>query len=237
MAAALGFITTVRATIASWRGGTRSSCPGSSCTTARPSRGLPAPKSTSPVSWSKTGFSSNVYKACGFDRKGWKGDQKPNAITVESLNMLNRHISMANDPQTQRKNLKENKRVSSHTLFIILVSNRRILVSVKLLEVHVCEDTSLSTTDLSFCSFTVIELMNVNQLTSVFLSRGWGFCLDDRPSKRDLTTPLARLGVRYTTHHQCQLQYGPNATFCNEVDVSNVSPLKVRQKQTSSQRV
>ncbi|XP_044052675.1 A disintegrin and metalloproteinase with thrombospondin motifs 12 isoform X2 [Siniperca chuatsi] len=51
-----------------------------------------------------------------------------------------------------------------------------------------------------------------------FLDRGWGFCLDDRPSKRDLTTPLARLGVRYTTHHQCQLQYGPNATFCHEVD-------------------
>lgn len=51
-----------------------------------------------------------------------------------------------------------------------------------------------------------------------FLDRGWGFCLDDRPSKRDLTTPLARLGFRYTTHHQCQLQYGPNATFCHEVD-------------------
>ncbi|XP_067084346.1 LOW QUALITY PROTEIN: A disintegrin and metalloproteinase with thrombospondin motifs 12-like [Osmerus mordax] len=51
-----------------------------------------------------------------------------------------------------------------------------------------------------------------------FLDRGWGFCLDDRPSKRDLTTPLARLGVRYTTHYQCQLQYGPNATFCPEVD-------------------
>ncbi|XP_049618973.1 A disintegrin and metalloproteinase with thrombospondin motifs 12 isoform X1 [Syngnathus scovelli] len=51
-----------------------------------------------------------------------------------------------------------------------------------------------------------------------FLDRGWGFCLDDRPSKRDLTTPLARLGVRYTTHHQCQLQYGPNATYCHEVD-------------------
>uniref|UniRef100_H3DES8 ADAM metallopeptidase with thrombospondin type 1 motif, 12 n=1 Tax=Tetraodon nigroviridis TaxID=99883 RepID=H3DES8_TETNG len=51
-----------------------------------------------------------------------------------------------------------------------------------------------------------------------FLDRGWGFCLDDRPSKRDLSTPLARLGVRYTTHHQCQLQYGSNATFCNEVD-------------------
>lgn len=62
---------------------------------------------------------------------------------------------------------------------------------------------------------------------SVRPSRGWGFCLDDRPSKRDLTTPLARLGVRYTTHHQCQLQYGPNATYCHEVDVS-IMPLDVR---------
>ncbi|KAL0979145.1 hypothetical protein UPYG_G00181320 [Umbra pygmaea] len=51
-----------------------------------------------------------------------------------------------------------------------------------------------------------------------FLDRGWGGCLDDRPSKKDLTTPLARLGVRYTTHHQCQLQYGPNATYCPEID-------------------
>uniref|UniRef100_A0A8C7HKF8 Fibroblast growth factor 10-like n=1 Tax=Oncorhynchus kisutch TaxID=8019 RepID=A0A8C7HKF8_ONCKI len=51
-----------------------------------------------------------------------------------------------------------------------------------------------------------------------FLDRGWGFCLDDRPSKKDLTTPLARLGVRYTTQHQCQLQYGPNATYCHEID-------------------
>ncbi|XP_034026640.1 A disintegrin and metalloproteinase with thrombospondin motifs 12 [Thalassophryne amazonica] len=51
-----------------------------------------------------------------------------------------------------------------------------------------------------------------------FLDRGWGSCLDDRPSKRDLTTPLARLGIRYTTHHQCQLQYGADATFCTEVD-------------------
>uniref|UniRef100_A0A674AKT1 ADAM metallopeptidase with thrombospondin type 1 motif, 12 n=1 Tax=Salmo trutta TaxID=8032 RepID=A0A674AKT1_SALTR len=51
-----------------------------------------------------------------------------------------------------------------------------------------------------------------------FLDRGWGFCLDDRPSKKDLTTPLARLGIRYTTQHQCQLQYGPNATYCHEID-------------------
>ncbi|KAJ8381094.1 hypothetical protein SKAU_G00018720 [Synaphobranchus kaupii] len=51
-----------------------------------------------------------------------------------------------------------------------------------------------------------------------FLDRGWGSCLDDRPSKKDITTPLVAPGVRYTTHHQCQLQYGPNATFCQEVE-------------------
>ncbi|KAI7813138.1 putative A disintegrin and metalloproteinase with thrombospondin motifs 12, partial [Triplophysa rosa] len=51
-----------------------------------------------------------------------------------------------------------------------------------------------------------------------FLDRGWGFCLDDRPSKRDLTTPVSAPGVRYSPKHQCQLQYGPNATFCSEVD-------------------
>uniref|UniRef100_A0A671QHK4 A disintegrin and metalloproteinase with thrombospondin motifs 12-like n=1 Tax=Sinocyclocheilus anshuiensis TaxID=1608454 RepID=A0A671QHK4_9TELE len=51
-----------------------------------------------------------------------------------------------------------------------------------------------------------------------FLDRGWGFCLDDRPSKRDLSSPMAAPGVRYTPQHQCQLQYGPNATFCSEVE-------------------
>uniref|UniRef100_A0A672PWR3 ADAM metallopeptidase with thrombospondin type 1 motif, 12 n=1 Tax=Sinocyclocheilus grahami TaxID=75366 RepID=A0A672PWR3_SINGR len=51
-----------------------------------------------------------------------------------------------------------------------------------------------------------------------FLDRGWGFCLDDRPSKRDLSSQLAAPGVRYTPQHQCQLQYGPNATFCSEVE-------------------
>ncbi|KAL4660839.1 A disintegrin and metalloproteinase with thrombospondin motifs 12 [Arapaima gigas] len=51
-----------------------------------------------------------------------------------------------------------------------------------------------------------------------FLDRGGGSCLDDRPSKKDLTTPLEAPGVRYTINQQCQLQYGPNATFCPEVE-------------------
>ncbi|XP_035382028.1 A disintegrin and metalloproteinase with thrombospondin motifs 12 [Electrophorus electricus] len=51
-----------------------------------------------------------------------------------------------------------------------------------------------------------------------FLDRGWGFCLNDRPSKKDLSTGLLAPGVRYTRQHQCQMQYGPDATFCTEVD-------------------
>ncbi|XP_062874431.1 A disintegrin and metalloproteinase with thrombospondin motifs 12 [Trichomycterus rosablanca] len=51
-----------------------------------------------------------------------------------------------------------------------------------------------------------------------FLDRGWGSCLDDRPSKKDLTTALIAPGVRYTRQHQCQMQYGPNATFCPEIE-------------------
>lgn len=75
-----------------------------------------------------------------------------------------------------------------------------------------------------FYPSVLLHLLTISDWTTwmFYSSRGWGFCLDDRPSKRDLTTPLARLGIRYTTHHQCQLQYGPNATFCQEVDVSTL---------------
>ncbi|XP_043941316.1 A disintegrin and metalloproteinase with thrombospondin motifs 12 [Protopterus annectens] len=51
-----------------------------------------------------------------------------------------------------------------------------------------------------------------------FLDRGWGFCLDDRPAKRDLQVPFIAPGVLYDSDHQCQLQYGPNSTFCTAVD-------------------
>ncbi|XP_048854244.1 A disintegrin and metalloproteinase with thrombospondin motifs 12 isoform X1 [Brienomyrus brachyistius] len=51
-----------------------------------------------------------------------------------------------------------------------------------------------------------------------FLDRGWGSCLDDRPSKTDLSTSLEAPGVKYTIQAQCQLQYGPNATSCPQVE-------------------
>ncbi|KAM9446411.1 A disintegrin and metalloproteinase with thrombospondin motifs 12-like [Clarias gariepinus] len=56
------------------------------------------------------------------------------------------------------------------------------------------------------------------QYITHFLDRGWGFCLDDRPSKKDMTTALLAPGVKYTRQHQCQMQYGPNATLCHETD-------------------
>uniref|UniRef100_A0A8D1STZ0 ADAM metallopeptidase with thrombospondin type 1 motif 12 n=1 Tax=Sus scrofa TaxID=9823 RepID=A0A8D1STZ0_PIG len=51
-----------------------------------------------------------------------------------------------------------------------------------------------------------------------FLDRGWGFCLDDIPKKKGLKSKVIAPGVIYDVHHQCQLQYGPNATFCQEVE-------------------
>uniref|UniRef100_A0A8C5LEA2 ADAM metallopeptidase with thrombospondin type 1 motif 12 n=1 Tax=Jaculus jaculus TaxID=51337 RepID=A0A8C5LEA2_JACJA len=51
-----------------------------------------------------------------------------------------------------------------------------------------------------------------------FLDRGWGFCLDDIPKKKGLKSNVIAPGVIYDVHHQCQLQYGPNATFCQEVE-------------------
>ncbi|XP_054034735.1 A disintegrin and metalloproteinase with thrombospondin motifs 12 [Dryobates pubescens] len=51
-----------------------------------------------------------------------------------------------------------------------------------------------------------------------FLDRGWGFCLDDIPQKEVSKSPIIAPGVIYDVHHQCQLQYGSNATFCEDVD-------------------
>ncbi|KAK3514728.1 hypothetical protein QTP70_029197 [Hemibagrus guttatus] len=47
------------------------------------------------------------------------------------------------------------------------------------------------------------------QYITHFLDRGWGFCLDDRPSRRDMMAALVAPGLRYTRQHQCQMQYGP----------------------------
>ncbi|XP_069780132.1 A disintegrin and metalloproteinase with thrombospondin motifs 12 isoform X2 [Narcine bancroftii] len=51
-----------------------------------------------------------------------------------------------------------------------------------------------------------------------FLDRGWGFCLNDPPTKQELVVPIIAPGVLYDVHHQCQLQYGPNSTVCEQMD-------------------
>lgn len=63
-------------------------------------------------------------------------------------------------------------------------------------------------------------LNNSSHFCQLVFSRGWGFCLDDIPKKKGLKSKVIAPGVIYDVHHQCQLQYGPNATFCQEVEVS-----------------
>lgn len=65
------------------------------------------------------------------------------------------------------------------------------------------------------------EIVDIcSHIYELVFSRGWGFCLDDVPQKKGLKSKVIAPGVIYDVHHQCQLQYGPNATFCQEVEVS-----------------
>lgn len=56
-------------------------------------------------------------------------------------------------------------------------------------------------------------------------SRGWGLCLDDPPAREVLDYPLVPPGVLYDVGHQCRLQYGTYSTFCEDMDVSQASPM------------
>lgn len=54
-------------------------------------------------------------------------------------------------------------------------------------------------------------------------SRDWGYCLDDEPSEHQFNFPVLPPGVMYDIDHQCRLQYGPEAEFCEGIDVSETS--------------
>ena len=56
--------------------------------------------------------------------------------------------------------------------------------------------------------------------TSFQYSRDWGHCLNDEPSAPEFEFPVLPPGVMYDVHHQCRLQYGPDAQFCYGIDVS-----------------
>ncbi|MBV97177.1 A disintegrin and metalloproteinase with thrombospondin motifs 7, partial [Eschrichtius robustus] len=50
------------------------------------------------------------------------------------------------------------------------------------------------------------------------LSRGWGLCLDDSPTKDVIDFPSIPPGVLYDVGHQCRLQYGAYSAFCDDMD-------------------
>ena len=51
-------------------------------------------------------------------------------------------------------------------------------------------------------------------------SRDWGHCTDDEPSDHDYEYPAMPPGVMYDVDHQCRLQFGPDAEYCEGIDVS-----------------
>lgn len=62
--------------------------------------------------------------------------------------------------------------------------------------------------------------LKLSFLPFFFFSRGWGLCLDDRPTKDVIEFPSMLPGVLYDVNHQCRLQYGPHSASCENVDVS-----------------
>ena len=59
----------------------------------------------------------------------------------------------------------------------------------------------------------------------IHYSRDWGFCLNDEPSAPEFDFPVLPPGVMYDVHHQCRLQYGPDAQFCYGIDVGTFRSL------------
>jgi len=64
----------------------------------------------------------------------------------------------------------------------------------------------------------------------VLNSRDWGYCLDDEPSEHPFNFPVLPPGVMYDIDHQCRLQYGPDAEFCEGIDVSVFDGINIIQK-------
>ena len=64
------------------------------------------------------------------------------------------------------------------------------------------------------------SLLTLLTFTFSFHSRDWGHCLNDEPTVPEFDFPVLPPGVMYDVHHQCRLQYGPQAQFCFGIDVS-----------------
>ncbi|OQR67645.1 A disintegrin and metalloproteinase with thrombospondin motifs 7-like, partial [Tropilaelaps mercedesae] len=48
--------------------------------------------------------------------------------------------------------------------------------------------------------------------------RDWGRCLDDEPLAHNFTFPVLPPGAMYDADHQCRLQYGAEAKYCNGIE-------------------
>ncbi|XP_028966579.1 A disintegrin and metalloproteinase with thrombospondin motifs 7 [Galendromus occidentalis] len=51
-----------------------------------------------------------------------------------------------------------------------------------------------------------------------FLDRDWGRCLDDEPRAHSYTFPVLPPGAMYDADHQCRLQYGNSAKYCDGIE-------------------
>lgn len=54
----------------------------------------------------------------------------------------------------------------------------------------------------------------------MIFSRDWGRCLDDEPLAHNFTFPVLPPGAMYDADHQCRLQYGSEAKYCDGIEVS-----------------
>ncbi|GAB6026415.1 ADAM metallopeptidase with thrombospondin type 1 motif [Chamberlinius hualienensis] len=63
-----------------------------------------------------------------------------------------------------------------------------------------------------------------------FFDHDWGSCLDDEPSPHNFVFPEVPPGVMYDVNHQCWLQYGPNSSYCEEIEQDVCTTLWCRQE-------
>ncbi|CAL1290601.1 unnamed protein product [Larinioides sclopetarius] len=56
----------------------------------------------------------------------------------------------------------------------------------------------------------------------IHIIRDWGNCLDDEPSDHEFYFPELPPGAMYDAHHQCRLQYGPEAEHCEGIEKFNI---------------
>ena len=75
---------------------------------------------------------------------------------------------------------------------------------------------------------TSATIIPVRMRLAVFpYSRDWGYCLMDEPAAHDFDFPEMPPGAMYDTDHQCRLQYGQDAMYCEGIDVSLTFPIYV----------